>query len=113
MAGNVGHLMHDQLGTDVRKEILFINFDAGHHRTTHQDRRLINTHVSKQSHKTKKREDQLLEKASVTLQSYLGCFQIGGYRSEPFDILPIESKGFVAGAFDHFEQLKTQRESHC
>ena len=113
MAGNVGHLMHDQLGTDIRKEILFINFDAGHRRTTQQDRKLINIHTSKQFHRKQKHENQQLAKASVTLQSYLGCFQTGGYRSEPFDILPIESKGFVAEAFDHCEQLETQHESHC
>ena len=115
MASDVGHfkLMPDQLGKKTRKEMLFINFDASHHRTTCQDRKLINTHTSKRSHRKQKHEDWLFVKASATLQSYLGGFQIGGYRSEPFDVLPIETKGFVAGAFDHCEQPGTQYGSEC
>jgi hypothetical protein len=113
MAYEVGQVRHDQSGKETRKEILFISFNASHHRTTRQDTKLINTHTSKRSHRKQKHENQLFVKASATLQSYLGGFQIGGYRSEPFDILPIECKGFVAEAFDHCEQLGTQRRSEC
>jgi hypothetical protein len=113
MAYDVGQLNHSQSGKESRKEMLFINFDATHHRTTRQGRKLINTHTSKRSHRKQTHEKSLLVKALATLQSYLGAFQIGGYRSEPFDILPIECKGFVAGAFDHCEQLGKPCRSEC
>jgi hypothetical protein len=80
--------------------VTFINHDAKHLNITRRDIRSINTHVN--SHiatRTRARKDD--EAASLVSSSSPLSYQIGGLRTDPFRMLPIESRGAVPKAFDY------------
>lgn len=99
------------------KGLTFVNYDASHRQTTLRDLKLINrhvnTHVSKQALVNKKREKKKSSACCCTSDHLEPCvldLQIGGLRTEPFGILPIEYSGCVPEAFDYckfFSKLDT------
>lgn len=95
------------------QRLTFINYDARHRTSTRRDVSIINTHVARRAHQ--RRADEQLEddEHSTSLETKgfrtfllpsIG-YQIGGLRTEPFNMFPIESKGFVPEAFDYCEHV--------
>ena len=75
--------------------VTFINYNAKHCRNTFRDLCSINSHIATRAGKRKAYEAE-----PCLLTSPLD-FQIGGLRTDPFNMLPIKTTGEVLGAFDY------------
>lgn len=79
--------------------VTFINYNANHRRNSFRDVRSINAHVA-----TRAAKRRVYEAEPWLLISPLDS-QIGGYRTDPFDMLPVHATRDVVRAFDYCEQL--------
>jgi hypothetical protein len=99
-----------------KKKLTFLNYDAGHRHTTLQDLKLINTHVnahvSRQAIVKRLQEKEISSACSCGFGHLQPCAlrsKFGGLRTEPFNALPIEYRGYVPEAFDYCMFLLARR----
>jgi hypothetical protein len=77
--------------TPAMQTVTFINHNPKYNNITRRDLRSINTHVNLHiATRTRGRTDD--EAASLVSSSSLLSYQIGGLRTAPFGMLPIESR---------------------
>lgn len=80
--------------------VTFINYDAKHRKNTQDDLSCINSHVAVRARIQREHE------AEKGLVPYPMDSQIGGLRTDPFDMLPIDSTWDVPRALDYCEGLR-------